>query len=143
MKLPPDISLMGTALIVCLTTGIGAAIFRYLIRGIGWFSYIWFPEFTSSWVEVNGNSHSRTWWTYRRTSQIFLCPRSKGSWSSRGNGGRGSIRRSDLTIVTVVKSMASSITIGSGGSMGREGPIVLDDIYHSTVQISSLLIECK
>lgn len=45
--------------------------------------------------------------------------------------------------VPEVKSMASSITIGSGGSMGREGPIVLDDIYHSTVQISSLLIECK
>ncbi|OQY36434.1 MAG: hypothetical protein B6243_03170, partial [Anaerolineaceae bacterium 4572_5.2] len=48
-QVPPDVVLMTTALVVGLTTGIGAVIFRYLIRGVEWIGYDLLPTLTAGW----------------------------------------------------------------------------------------------
>ncbi len=39
--------MLGTALLVGLSTGIGAVLFRYLINGVAWVGYEWIPTYTS------------------------------------------------------------------------------------------------
>lgn len=122
---PPSYTLfIGTALIVGIGTGLGAVAFRFLIQGVEWVGYDWFPKITQQW----GNAY------------VVIIPAIGGlivgpliyffAREAKGHGvpevmvavalHSGRIR----PVVAIVKSLASSITIGSGGSVGREGPIV-------------------
>ncbi len=123
-QIPEELILVGTALAVGLATGIGAVIFRYLIRGIGWIGYDWIPRVTASWGLFYVVMVPAVGGLLVGLLVYFFAPEAKGhgvpevmeAVAIRG----GRIR----PVVAVVKSLASSICIGSGGSVGREGPIV-------------------
>lgn len=120
----PELVLIGTALLVGILTGIGAILFRYLINGVAWIGYEWIPEVTSglgkSYVifvpAIGGLLVGLLIFFFAREAKGHGVPEVMEAVALKG----GRIRPR----VAVVKSLASSITIGSGGSAGREGPIV-------------------
>lgn len=121
---PEDLVLIGTALVVGISTGLGAIIFRYLIRGVEWIGYTWIPMVTSQWGKAyvvfvpafGGLLVGLLIYNFAREAKGHGVPEVMEAVALRG----GRIR----PVVAVVKSLASSLTIGSGGSAGREGPIV-------------------
>ena len=123
-KTPSDAIFIGTALIVGIGTGLGAVAFRFLIRGVEWIGYDWFPGITQQWGNayvviipaIGGLIVGPLIYFFAREAKGHGVPEVMAAVAL--NGGR--IR----PVVAVVKSLASSITIGSGGSVGREGPIV-------------------
>ncbi|MBG7609711.1 MAG: chloride channel protein [Anaerolineae bacterium] len=124
LRLPPDIKFMGTALIVGIGTGLGAVAFRYLISYVEFLGYDWFPQLTSQWGNayvviipaLGGLIVGPLIYFFAREAKGHGVPEVMEAVALRG----GRIR----PVVAVVKSLASSISIGSGGSVGREGPIV-------------------
>ena len=121
---PAEIVLLLTAFAVGLTTGIGAVAFRYLIRLMGWISYTWIPAVTSNWgiayvvfvPAIGGLIVGLLVYYFAREAKGHGVPEVMEAVAL--NGGR--IR----PVVAGVKALASSVCIGSGGSVGREGPIV-------------------
>ena len=121
---PEDLVLIGTALAVGISTGLGAIIFRYLINGVEWIGYVWIPEMTSGWGKayivfvpaIGGLIVGLLVYNYAREAKGHGVPEVMEAVALRG----GRIR----PIVAVIKAVASSLTIGSGGSAGREGPMV-------------------
>lgn len=119
-----DALFIGTALIVGIGTGLGAVAFRYLIQGVEWIGYDWFPAITAGWGKayvliipaIGGLIVGPLIYFFAREAKGHGVPEVMEAVALRG----GRIR----PIVAVVKSFASAITIGSGGSVGREGPIV-------------------
>lgn len=115
---------MGTALFVGIFTGLGAVFFRYLISGVAWVGYEWIPSITSGWGKayvifipsIGGLLVGLLVFYFAREAKGHGVPEVMEAVALRG----GRIRPR----VALVKSIASSITIGSGGSAGREGPIV-------------------
>ena len=115
---------MGAALVVGLGGGFGAILFRWLING-----------FTA--LAFDGGSHALQ---MLGGYYIVLIPAVGGLlvgpliyWFAREAKGHGvpeviaavSLRGGRIRpIVAVIKALASSICIGTGGSAGREGPIV-------------------
>jgi len=123
-RLPADIKFMGTALIVGIGTGLGAVAFRYLISYVEFLGYDWFPQLTSRWGNAyviiipafGGLIVGPLIYFFAREAKGHGVPEVMEAVALRG----GRIR----PLVAIVKSLASSISIGSGGSVGREGPIV-------------------
>lgn len=121
---PPELVLMGTALFVGIVTGIGAVVFRYLISGVAWLGYEWIPEvipgsgkgYVIFVPAIGGLLVGLLIFYFAREAKGHGVPEVMEAVALRG----GRIRPR----VAVVKSLASSLTIGSGGSAGREGPIV-------------------
>jgi len=121
---PSDTLFIGTALIVGIGTGLGAVAFRYLIQGVEWIGYDWFPTITEQWGKayvliipaIGGLIVGPLIYFFAREAKGHGVPEVMEAVALRG----GRIR----PIVAVVKSLASAISIGSGGSVGREGPIV-------------------
>lgn len=115
---------IGTALIVGIGTGLGAVAFRFLIKGVEWIGYDWFPTIIQGWGNayvvlipaIGGLIVGPMIYFFAREAKGHGVPEVMEAVALRG----GRIR----PIVAVVKSLASSISIGSGGSVGREGPIV-------------------
>ncbi len=119
-----EVILFGTSLLVGLGAGIGAVAFRYLIRAVEWIGYTWFPSVTSNWGNayviivpaVGGLLVGLLVYNFAREAKGHGVPEVMEAVALHG----GRIRPR----VAVIKSLASSICIGSGGSVGREGPIV-------------------
>ncbi len=124
LRIPSEIIFIATAMLVGLGTGLGAVTFRYLIRGMEWIGYDWIPRVTQSWGRayvvlvpmLGGLIVGPLIYFFAREAKGHGVPEVMEAVALRG----GRIR----PIVAVVKSLASAITIGSGGSVGREGPIV-------------------
>ncbi len=124
VQVQPEIIVLATALIVGILTGTGAIILAYLIEGVAWVGYEWFPEVTSGLGKtyivivpaVGGLLVGLLTYTFAREAKGHGVPEVMAAVALRG----GRIR----PIVAVVKSIASALTIGTGGSAGREGPIV-------------------
>ena len=122
--IPPELILMSTALVVEISTGIGAVIFRYLIQAVAWIGYEWIPSVTpgegKAYVvfvpAIGGLIVGLLIYFFAREAKGHGVPEVMEAVALRG----GRIR----PIVAVVKSLASSLSIGTGGSVGREGPIV-------------------
>jgi CIC family chloride channel protein len=121
---PETVVLMGTALLVGLGAGVGAIIFRWLIDQVHRISFEGlggaFP-FLGDYVLIvapvlGGLLVGPLIYFFAREAKGHGVPEVMEAVALRG----GRIR----PIVAVIKSLASSITIGSGGSVGREGPIV-------------------
>lgn len=122
---PPETAvLVATALIVGLGAGFGAVIFRWLI---GWFTTLSFTTARSALdfmgryyviiiPAVGGLFVGPMIYFFAREAKGHGVPEVMEAIAMHG----GRIR----PIVVVIKSLASSICIGSGGSVGREGPIV-------------------
>jgi CIC family chloride channel protein len=119
-----EVMLVLTSLLVGLGTGIGAVAFRYLIQGVGWIGFEWIPEVTASLgmayiafiPAFGGLLVGLLVYYFAREAKGHGVPEVMEAVALKG----GRIR----PIVAIVKSLASSISIGSGGSVGREGPIV-------------------
>ncbi len=119
-----DTVLLATALLVGIGTGIGTIIVRSLIELVSWVGFEWIPRVTESlghafivFVPTAGGLlvgilvHR-----YAREAKGHGVPEVMEAVALRG----GRIR----PVVALVKSLASALTIGSGGSAGSEGPIV-------------------
>lgn len=116
--------LMGLALVVGLSAGAGAAFFRWLIRQCQWL----FFDQGSQWLGFLGKygliAIPALGGLIVGLLVYFLAREAKGHGVPEVMEAvalRGGIIRPR---VAVIKSLASSICIGSGGSVGREGPIV-------------------
>ncbi|MBN1121729.1 MAG: chloride channel protein [Anaerolineae bacterium] len=123
---PEEAVLIGTALLIGLLTGLGAVAFRYLIQGVGWIGYGWLPGLFARWgmgkwyvvlvPSLGGLIVGLLVYYFAREAKGHGVPEVMEAVALRG----GRIRPR----VAIIKSLASSISIGSGGSVGREGPIV-------------------
>jgi CIC family chloride channel protein len=121
---PLEIVLIGTALLVGIGTGLGAVAFRYLIQAVAWLGFTWIPQQTESWgaayvlfvPAIGGLLVGLLIHFFAREAKGHGVPEVMEAVALRG----GRIRPR----VAVIKSLASSLCIGSGGSVGREGPIV-------------------
>jgi CIC family chloride channel protein len=122
---PPETAvLMGTALLVGLGAGLGAVVFRWLIGGVQTLSFKGLGQalpFLGDYVLIlapvlGGLIVGPLIYFFAREAKGHGVPEVMEAVALRG----GRIR----PIVVVIKSLASSICIGSGGSVGREGPIV-------------------
>ncbi|RME81138.1 MAG: CBS domain-containing protein [Caldilineae bacterium] len=124
LQVSPELIFMGTALLVGLMTGVGAVAFRWLIAFVARIGYEWVPAATASLgvsyvvyvPALGGLLVGLLVYYFAREAKGHGVPEVMEAVALRG----GRIR----PIVAVVKSLASSICIGSGGSVGREGPIV-------------------
>ncbi|MFC1974845.1 chloride channel protein [Chloroflexota bacterium] len=123
-ELTPEMGMIVTALLVGIGTGLGAVVFRYLIQGVAWVGYDLIPRLTGQWDKtyvifvpaIGGLLVGCLVYFFAREAKGHGVPEVMEAVALRG----GRIR----PIVAVVKSLASAICIGSGGSVGREGPIV-------------------
>ncbi len=119
-----ELVLIATTLVVGIGSGLGAVAFRYLILGVGWVGYQWIPTLTASWDKayvvivpaIGGALVGPLVYFFAREAKGHGVPEVMEAVALRG----GRIRPR----VAVIKALASSISIGSGGSVGREGPIV-------------------
>jgi CIC family chloride channel protein len=119
-----ELVLLVTALIVGIGAGLGAVVFRYLITAVDWIGYSWFPQVTSGWGKayvviipaLGGILVGPLVYYFAREAKGHGVPEVMEAVAIKG----GRIRPR----VAVVKSLASALSIGSGGSVGREGPIV-------------------
>ncbi|UCD37948.1 MAG: chloride channel protein [Fidelibacterota bacterium] len=113
-----------TSVLVGIGAGIGAVVFRLLIQGVEWVGYDFFPsllpEIGKTYVIIipalGGVLVGLLVYHFAREAKGHGVPEVMEAVAVRG----GRIRPA----VAIVKSLASSICIGSGGSVGREGPIV-------------------
>jgi CIC family chloride channel protein len=116
--------LIATALVVGLGGGLGAVVFRWLINS---FTHIFFdgihnllpfmgPAYVIVVPAIGGLLVGPTIYFFAREAKGHGVPEVMEAIALRG----GRIR----PIVVVIKALASSLCIGSGGSVGREGPIV-------------------
>ncbi len=123
-RAPEDLVLLGTALAVGISTGIAAILFRYMITIVEWVGYTWIPEVTGMWGRAYIVFVPALGGLLVGLLIYHLVQEAKGSGIPEVmeavalHGGR--IR----PLVGPLKALASSLTIGSGGSAGREGPIV-------------------
>ena len=119
-----NISSIVIALVIGLSTGVGAIIFRYLIDFVEFVGYAWVPEMFPSLGRMNvviipaigGLIVGLLIFYFAQEAKGHGVPEVMEAVALRG----GKIR----PVVALVKSLASAISIGSGGSVGREGPIV-------------------
>lgn len=119
---PETVVLMGTALLVGLGTGGGAVLFSLMIDAMGRLFFGWAGEGLSGGTilvlapALGGLLVGPLVYRFAREAKGHGVPEVMEAVALRG----GRIR----PIVALVKAVASAITIGSGGSAGREGPIV-------------------
>jgi CIC family chloride channel protein len=121
---PETVVLITTALLIGLGGGLGAVVFRWLIDGFTHISFDLLRDplafMGSSYVLVapalGGLLAGPLIYFFAREAKGHGVPEVMEAVALRG----GRIR----PVVVVIKSLASSLSIGSGGSVGREGPIV-------------------
>jgi CIC family chloride channel protein len=121
---PGELILLFTAMGVGLGAGIGAVIFRWLINAVRQISYQWIPDQVQGLgmfylilvPTLGGIIVGPLIYFFAREAKGHGVPEVMEAVALRG----GRIRPA----VAVVKSLASSLCIGTGGSVGREGPIV-------------------
>ena len=122
---PPEITiLMATALIVGLGSGFGAILFRWLIDNFRTLAFsggrqalFFLGEYYLLFVPaIGGLLVGPLVYRFAREAKGHGVPEVMEAVALRG----GRIR----PVVVVIKGLASSICIGTGGSAGREGPIV-------------------
>jgi CIC family chloride channel protein len=113
-----------TSLVVGFGAGLGAIVFRYLIADVQWVGFTGLPQVLPGlgrWIfvlvpAVGGLIVGPMVYFFAREAKGHGVPEVMEAVALKG----GRIRPR----VAVIKSLASSICIGSGGSVGREGPIV-------------------
>jgi CIC family chloride channel protein len=124
LSLPENVSSIAIALLVGMGTGIGAVIFRFLIDLIGFVGYSLIPD-TFPFLgrltfiivpAVGGLIVGLLIFYFAQEAKGHGVPEVMEAVALKG----GKIR----PVVALVKSLASALSIGSGGSVGREGPIV-------------------
>ena len=146
---PPDaLTMVIVALIVGVGTGLGAVVFVWLLRQIGqlteqfqtWLGEVWGLALAMGGAGLLVGYMANYWAKEARGSGI---PEVMEAVALH----RGRIRPR----VAVIKVLASSITIGAGGSAGREGPIAqvgsslgstIGQIFHFSAERIRTLVAC-
>ncbi|ANM31665.1 hypothetical protein ABI59_22045 [Acidobacteria bacterium Mor1] len=121
---PADAVLLGTAMLVGITAGFGGVAFRWLIHQVEHICFDLLPRWTagagSSYVVLapmlGGLIVGPLIYYFAREAKGHGVPEVMAAVALKG----GRIRPR----VAIVKSLASAVSIGSGASVGREGPIV-------------------
>ncbi len=117
--------LIASGLLVGISAGFGAVVFRYLIQGFHWFFFDELQTLISRFLgsgaiivipALGGLIFGPLIYLFAREAKGHGVPEVMLAVAEEG----GRIRPR----VAVVKSLASALCIGSGGSVGREGPIV-------------------
>jgi CIC family chloride channel protein len=124
LQIPEVLSHLGPAFLVGLGGGLGAIVFRWLINLFTHISFTWLPKVSHGMglfylvlaPTVGGLIVGYLITNFAPEAKGHGVPEVMEAVALKG----GRIR----PIVAVIKSLASAITIGSGGSVGREGPIV-------------------
>jgi CIC family chloride channel protein len=145
-----EVVALGTSLIVGLGTGLSAVGFNLLIQFVTRASFEWLPSLVGNarWPvlvvpAVGGLIAGPLIYNFAREAKGHGVPEVMQAMALRG----GRIR----PIVAVIKALASSVTIGTGGSVGREGPIVqigaalgstLGQIFHFSDERIRNLVAC-
>ncbi|HQE20235.1 MAG TPA: chloride channel protein, partial [Aggregatilineales bacterium] len=118
-----EVVALGTGLLVGLATGLAAVVFNLLIEFISGVSYGAAPRLGggSHWYvlampAIGGLLVGPLTWFFAREARGHGVPEVMQAIALQG----GRIR----PIVAVLKAITASITIGTGGSAGREGPII-------------------
>jgi CIC family chloride channel protein len=112
-----------TSLVVGIGAGLGAVVFRRLIEGVQWLAYDGlagamqgiYPFYLLIIPALGGAIFGPLIYRFAREAKGHGVPEVMEAVALRG----GRIRPR----VAIVKSLASAICIGTGGSVGREGPI--------------------
>jgi CIC family chloride channel protein len=123
VSMPESLTIMLPALLVGVGAGLGAVVFRKLIAGVQSISYGWIVGFIDSIAPfhllilpaLGGLIVGPLIYKFAREAKGHGVPEVMEAVALRG----GRIRPR----VAIVKSLASAISIGTGGSVGREGPI--------------------
>ena len=124
VQVPGEVVVVVTSLLVGIGTGLGAIVFNRLIDAVSWVSFEWLPRLLAGpvpWMVViaptiGGLIAGPLIFYFAREAKGHGVPEVMEAIALKG----GRIR----PIVVVIKAVASSLTIGTGGSVGREGPIV-------------------
>lgn len=124
LRTSEELILVMTSLIVGAGAGLGAVVFRYLIRGVELAGYDWLPSLNPEigrWgiiivPTIGGLMVGLLVFYFAREAKGHGVPEVMEAVALKG----GRIR----PIVALIKALASALCIGSGGSVGREGPIV-------------------
>ena len=123
ISLPEPASIVFTAMIVGVGAGLGAVFFRWLIASMQTLSYDVLGNFLGGIKPyhlliipaLGGAVYGPLIYRYAREAKGHGVPEVMEAVALRG----GRIRPR----VAIIKSLASAICIGTGGSVGREGPI--------------------
>lgn len=115
---------LGTGLLVGLGTGLSAILFNLLIQAVTRVSFDWLPRvagvagcwFVVVMPVVGGLIAGPLIHFFAQEAKGHGVPEVMQAIALQG----GRIR----PIVAIIKALSSSVTIGTGGSVGREGPIV-------------------
>ena len=121
---PEQAVLLFTALLVGVATGFGAVFFRWLIVKVTRISFEWLPQVTQGAGSAYLVIAPTVGGLLVGLLVYYFAPEAKGHGVPEVMEAvalRGARIR---PVVALVKSLASSICIGTGGSVGREGPIV-------------------
>ncbi len=123
---PPELGLvLGTSLLVGLGTGVGSVVFRWLLSLISRLAFEVVPSLLGTGIStfyiilvpaLGGLLVGPLTYFFAREAKGHGVPEVMQALALRG----GRIR----PIVALIKTVASAITIGTGGSAGQEGPIV-------------------
>ncbi len=124
IEVSEDTILVTTAIVVGIGGGLGSVVVRWLIEAVGWVGFTWIPEITAGLGKayvilvptIGGLIVGFLVFRFAREAKGHGVPEVMEAMALRG----GRIR----PIVAVIKALASAVTIGSGGSAGREGPMV-------------------
>jgi CIC family chloride channel protein len=124
VQLPEEFILVATSVLVGVGTGLGAVALNLLIQGVSTLAFVRLPQTLPGlgrWAIVlvptlGGLVAGPLIYYFAREAKGHGVPEVMQAIAL--NGGR--IR----PIVAVIKALASALTLGTGGSVGREGPIV-------------------
>jgi len=124
LQIPEEAVLIGTSLVVGVGTGLGAVALNLLIRAVSDLAFVRLPQAVPGlgrWTiviipTVGGLVAGPLIYFFAREAKGHGVPEVMQAIALKG----GRIR----PIVGVIKAIASALTIGTGGSVGREGPIV-------------------
>ena len=151
--IPSEFYLLLLALIIGVLTGFGAYLLNIIVDGIRWFFYDQGgKEFISAyWMNYLRILFPAVGGLFVGLMAYYLSPEVKGHgipsvMEAVANKG-GYIRRR----VSILTSLNSGMTIGSGGSAGKEGPIVqigaaigssVGQMFHVSQQRMKILVGC-
>jgi len=124
LRLGGGVILIGISLAVGIGTGLGALLFNTMISWVSRFAFFTLPALVpqahmaliAAVPALGGLIAGPLIYRYAREAKGHGVPEVMEAIALRG----GRIR----PIVVVIKAMASAFTLGTGGSVGREGPIV-------------------
>jgi CIC family chloride channel protein len=124
LPLPEEFVLLGTSLVVGIGTGLGAVALNLLIQAVSNLAFVTLPNAMPGfgrWVivlvpTIGGLIAGPLIYFFAREAKGHGVPEVMQAIALKG----GRIR----PVVGVIKALASALTIGTGGSVGREGPIV-------------------